>query len=103
MKRKLLAVLLACLLVWSCAGMAGAANAAVYFGDAKVENDVITVTLAVRGNTASSGSFTVSYDGKLTLPRRPGLSWRSLTSIRMRGRFPSPGRKRPRRTWCFCA
>lgn len=67
MKRKLLAVLLACLLVWSCAGMAGAANAAVYFGDAKVENDVITVTLAVRGNTASSGSFTVSYDGKLTL------------------------------------
>ncbi len=67
MKQKLLAVLLACLLVWSCVGAAGAANAEVYFGEAKAENGGITVTLAVRGNTASSGSFTVSYDQALTL------------------------------------
>lgn len=67
MKQRLLAVLLACLLVWSCVGAAGAANAEVYFGEAKAENGGITVTLAVRGSTASSGSFTVGYDEALTL------------------------------------
>ena len=70
MHKKLIALLLACLMLVCLVLPASAAEAPALFGTANAANGTVTVTLSVRGGSAvRSGAFTLSYDTSLKLSK----------------------------------
>lgn len=67
MRKKLTALLLACLLLVCLVLPVSAADAPALFGTANAADGTVTVTLSLRGGSAvRSGAFTLSYDSSLT-------------------------------------
>ena len=70
MRKKLTALLLACLLLVCLVLPVSAADAPALYGTANAADGTVTVTLSLRGGSAvRSGAFTLSYDSSLTLTR----------------------------------
>ena len=70
MRKKLTALLLACLLLVCLVLPVSAADAPALYGTANVADGTVTVTLSLRGGSAvRSGAFTLSYDSSLTLSK----------------------------------
>lgn len=70
MRKKLTALLLACLLLVCLVLPVSAADAPALFGTANAADGTVTVTLSLRGGSAvRSGAFTLSYDSSLTLSK----------------------------------
>ena len=67
MRKKLTALLLACLLLVCLVLPVSAADAPALYGTANAADGTVTVTLSLRGGSAvRSGVFTLSYDSSLT-------------------------------------
>ena len=70
MRKKLTALLLACLLLVCLVLPVSAADAPALYGTANAADGTVTVTLSLRGGSAvRSGAFTLSYDSSLTLSK----------------------------------
>ena len=70
MRKKLTALLLACLLLVCLVLPVSAADVPALFGTANAADGTVTVTLSLRGGSAvRSGAFTLSYDSSLTLSK----------------------------------
>lgn len=70
MHKKLIALLLACLLLVCLVLPVSAAEAPALFGTANAANGTVTVTLSVRGGSnVRSGAFTLNYDTSLKLSK----------------------------------
>ena len=70
MRKKLTALLLACLLLVCLVLPVSAADAPALYGTANAADGTVTVTLSLRGGSAvRSGTFTLSYDSSLTLSK----------------------------------
>ena len=71
MRKKLTALLLACLLLVCLVLPVSAADAPALYGTANAADGTVTVTLSLRGGSAvRSGAFTLSYDSSLTLSKQ---------------------------------
>ena len=70
MRKKMTALLLACLLLVCLVLPVSAADAPALYGTANAADGTVTVTLSLRGGSAvRSGAFTLSYDSSLTLSK----------------------------------